>query len=35
MSYLLPWKMDLAIPEMVKMCKCVGEWNVMYKSIGV
>ena len=24
MSYLLPWKLDLATPEIVKMCKCVG-----------
>ena len=35
MSYLLPWKLDLATPEMVKMCKCVGVWKVMNKAMGV
>ena len=25
---LLPWKLDLATPEMVKLCRCVGVWNV-------
>ena len=34
-SYLLPWKLDLAILEMVKMCKCVEVWKVKYKSVGV
>ena len=35
MSYVLQWKLDLATLEMVKMCKCVGVWKVMYKSVGV
>ena len=35
MPYLLPWKLDLATTKMVKMCKCVGVWKVMYKSMGV
>ena len=35
MSYLLSWTLDPATPEMVKMCKCVGVWKMMYKSVGV
>ena len=34
MSYLLSWKLDLATSEMVKMCKFVGVWKVMYKLVG-
>ena len=28
-------ELALAISEMVKMCKCVGVWKVMCKSVEV
>ena len=33
--YLLPWKVALATPEMVKMCGSVVVWKVMGKYEGV